>query len=130
MAARPQAETPTDGELEILKVLWEHGPSTVREVLEQLNKTRARAYTSVMTMMNLMYDKHLLQREPQGRAFLYRPATAQRAVLSEIVDDLVGKAFDGSASSLVLALLDKSKLSPEEADKIKDAITEYQSTKS
>jgi len=130
MAARPQAETPTDGELEILKVLWEHGPSTVRKVLEQLNKTRARAYTSVMTMMNLMYDKHLLQREPQGRAFLYRPATAQRAVLSEIVDDLVGKAFDGSASSLVLALLDKSKLSPEEADKIKDAITEYQSTKS
>ena len=129
MAARPQTETPTDGELEILKVLWEQGPSTVREVLGELNKTRARAYTSVMTMMNLMVDKHLLQREPQGRAFLYRPASAQRAVLSEIVEDLVGKAFDGSASSLVVALLDKSKLSPDEADKIKEAILDYQSSK-
>jgi predicted transcriptional regulator len=129
MAARPQTETPTDGELEILKVLWEQGPSTVREVLGELNKTRARAYTSVMTMMNLMVDKHLLQREPQGRAFLYRPASAQRAVLSEIVDDLVGKAFDGSASSLVVALLDKSKLSPDEAERIKEAILEYQASK-
>ncbi|MBD3676415.1 MAG: BlaI/MecI/CopY family transcriptional regulator [Planctomycetaceae bacterium] len=129
MAARPAPETPTDGELEILKVLWQRGPSTVREVLEVLNRQRERAYTSIMTMMNLMVDKGLLQREPQGRAFIYRPASAQRAVLSEIVDNLVGKAFDGSPSSLVTALLDKSKLSPEEAERIKDAIIEYQEEK-
>ena len=129
MAARPQTDMPTDGELEILKVLWERGPSTVREVLRELNKSRERAYTSVMTMMNLMYDKQLLQREQKGRAFVYRPASAQRTVLSELVEHLVGKAFDGSASSLVTALLNKEKLSPEEAEKIKRAIIKFQEEK-
>ena len=126
MTERSRPDTPTDGELEILKVLWERGPSTVREVLGELNKTRERAYTSVMTMMNLMVEKEILFRQPQGRAFLYRPASAHRATLSEIVDSLVGKAFDGSPSSLVTALLDKSQLTSEEAEKIKQAIIEYQ----
>jgi len=129
MAARPTPDTPTDGELEILKVLWQNGPSTVREVLGELNKTRNRAYTSVMTMMNLMVEKGQLRRDQQGRAFVYRPASAQRAVLSEIVDNLVGKAFDGSSSSLVAALLDKSQLSDDEVEEIKKTITEYQEQK-
>lgn len=129
MAARPTPDTPTDGELEILKVLWQNGPGTVREVLGELNKTRTRAYTSVMTMMNLMVEKGQLRRDQQGRAFVYRPASAQRTVLSEIVDNLVGKAFDGSSSSLVAALLDKSQLSQEEVEEIKKTITEYQEQK-
>src|SRR5690606_21100544 len=65
---RPRLSTPTEGELEILKVLWERGPLTVREVLTELNAARVRAYTSVMSLMNIMTDKGLLHREPQGRA--------------------------------------------------------------
>jgi predicted transcriptional regulator len=126
MAPRPRPDTPTDGELEILKVLWEQGPSTVREVLGELNKSRERAYTSVMTMMNLMFEKGLLRREQEGRAFVYRPAAEQRATLSELVENLVGKAFDGSPSSLVTALLDKSQISEQELSEIQKAIAEYQ----
>jgi len=126
MSPRPRPDTPTDGELEILKVLWEHGPSTVREVLEELNKSRERAYTSVMTMMNLMFDKGLLRREQEGRAFVYRPVAERGTTLSELVENLVGKAFDGSPSSLVTALLDKSQISEEELSEIQKAIAEYQ----
>jgi BlaI family penicillinase repressor len=126
MSPRPRPETPTDGELEILKVLWDQGPSTVREVLGELNKSRERAYTSVMTMMNLMYEKGLLRRVQKGRAFVYRPAEEQRTTLSSIVDHLVGKAFDGSPSSLVTALLDQSQLSKKELSEIQKAIAEYQ----
>src|SRR5687768_8738246 len=70
--ARPKQQTPTDGELEILHVLWDRGPSTVRDVLEVLNAKRPRAYTSVMSLLNIMVDKGLVNREADGRAFVYR----------------------------------------------------------
>jgi BlaI family penicillinase repressor len=126
MSPRPRPDTPTDGELEILKVLWGRGPSTVRDVLGELNQTRERAYTSVMTMMNLMFEKGLLRRVQEGRAFVYQPVEEQRTTLSEIVENLVGKAFDGSPSSLVTALLDKSQISEQELSDIQKAIAEYQ----
>ncbi len=69
--ARPQQATPTEGELEILKVLWNGGPCTVREVLTELNKRRNRAYTTVMSLMNIMADKGLVDRTARGRAFVY-----------------------------------------------------------
>ena len=65
---RPKQETPTAGELELLKVLWERGPSTVREVLNELTEDRRRAYTSVMTMLNVMTEKGLVTRQPQRHA--------------------------------------------------------------
>lgn len=126
MSPRPRPETPTDGELEILKVLWERGPSTVRDVLGELNQSRERAYTSVMTMMNLMYEKGLLRRVQAGRAFVYQPVEEQRTTLSGIIDHLLGKAFDGSPSSLVTALLDQSQISEKELKEIQKAIAEYQ----
>src|SRR5665811_1583829 len=70
MARRPQ-ETPTEAELEILKVLWDRGPSTGREVLVVLNAQRKRAYTSVMSVLNIMADKGQVIRKPHGRAFIY-----------------------------------------------------------
>lgn len=129
MSPRPRPETPTDGELEILKVLWDRGPSTVRDVLGELNKSRERAYTSVMTMMNLMFEKGLLRRVQEGRAFVYQPVDEQRTTLSGIVDHILGKAFDGSPSSLVTALLDQSQISEKELKEIQKAIAEYQSEK-
>src|SRR5436190_20128781 len=79
--ARPKEEQPTAGELEVLKVLWDRGPSTVREVMEVLNAERPRAYTSVMSLLNVMAEKKLVVREPQGRAFVYRPKNDRRRTL-------------------------------------------------
>lgn len=124
--ARPRQTTPTGGELEILRVLWERGPSTVRQVLDELNRRRPRAYTSVMTLLGVMADKGLVTREPQGRAFLYRAARPRKATLGRLVRDLLGRAFEGSASALVAQVLDQTKPSPEELAAIRKTLDEYQ----
>lgn len=122
---RPRHEHPTPGELEVLKVLWERGPSTVREVMEVLNETRRRAYTSVMSLLGVMTDKGLLTREPKGRAYVYRAKVAREKTLGQMVDDLLGRAFEGSASTLVARLLDQSSPSPEELEEIRRTLEEY-----
>ena len=127
--ARPKEEQPTAGELEVLKVLWDRGPSTVRDVMDVLNESRPRAYTSVMSLLNVMTEKGLLVREPQGRAFVYRPRTDRGRTLKRMVGDLLGRAFEGQASQLVAHLLDQSKPSAEELNEIRRAIEQYQSHK-
>jgi BlaI family penicillinase repressor len=124
--ARPKEEQPTAGELEVLKVLWELGPSTVRDVMEVLNKRRPRAYTSVMSLLNVMAEKELLVREPRGRAFVYKPRNDRRRTLRRMVGDLLGRAFEGSTSQLVAHLLDQSKPTTAELEEIRRAIEEYQ----
>lgn len=123
---RPREEQPTAGELEILKVLWDRGPSTVREVMDVLNESRPRAYTSVMSLLNVMTDKRLLVREPRGRAFVYRPRTDRGKTLGHMVGDLLSRAFEGSTSQLVLHLLDQTRPSSEELAEIQKAIEKYQ----
>jgi predicted transcriptional regulator len=122
---RPKEEQPTAGELEVLKVLWTRGPSTVREVMEVLNERRERAYTSVMSLLNVMTDKGLLVRVQEGRAFVYQPSTDRRQTLGNLVEDLLGRAFDGSASQLVAHLLDQSQPTTEELAEIRRAIQQY-----
>jgi len=123
--ARPKQETPTAGELEVLKVLWEHGPCTVRDVLNDLNKRRLRAYTSVMTLLNVMTEKKLVTRQPQGRAYLYQARRPRETTLGRMVQDLLGRAFEGSASALVTQVLAQSKPSDEELEAIQQAIDQY-----
>lgn len=123
---RPAHHQPTPGELEVLKVLWDHGPSTVREVMNVLNESRERAYTSVMSLLNVMTDKGLLSRKPHGRAFLYEAKVKREKTLGQMVGDLLGRAFEGSATALVSQLLDESKPTQQELDEIRSAINEYQ----
>jgi BlaI family transcriptional regulator, penicillinase repressor len=123
--ARPKEDHPTAGELEVLKVLWHRGPSTVRDVLEILNESRPRAYTSVMSLMNVMADKGQLKRHEQGRAFLYEPAIEREETLGGMVADLLGRAFEGSASQLVAHLLDQTRPDSGELDEIRKAIQQY-----
>jgi BlaI family transcriptional regulator, penicillinase repressor len=125
MARRPQ-ETPTEAELEILKVLWERGPSTGREVLDVLVAQRKRAYTSVMSVLNIMANKGQVIRKPHGRAFIYSAKRPREKTLGKMVSSLLGRAFEGSAASLVSQLLDQSKPTPEELDKIRKVIEEYE----
>jgi BlaI family penicillinase repressor len=124
--ARPKEEQPTAGELEVLKVLWDRGPSTVRDVMDVLNESRPRAYTSVMSLLSVMTDKGLLVREPQGRAFVYKPRTDRGKTLKRMVGDLLGRAFEGQASQLVAHLLDQSKPTSAELNEIRRAIEQYQ----
>jgi predicted transcriptional regulator len=123
---RPTNDQPTPGELEVLKVLWDRGPATVREVMEVLNRERERAYTSVMSLLNVMTDKGLLKRQPHGRAFIYAAAVEREDTLGEMVGDLLGRVFEGSASSLVAHLLEQSDPSGEELSAIRRAIAQYQ----
>lgn len=113
MSRRPQS-TPTEVELEILQVLWDLGPSTVRQVADALNQQRPRAYTSILSMMNVMLEKKLVTRDQQGRAHVYRAVARQEKMLGTMVKDLLGRAFDGSASSLITHVLDQS--APDEAE--------------
>lgn len=123
---RPKEEQPTAGELEVLKVLWDRGPSTVRDVMEALHAERPRAYTSVMSLLNVMTDKGLVVRVPQGRAFVYRPKVERERTLRQMVGDLVGRAFEGSAHELVAHLLDQTRPSADELAEIRRTIAEYQ----
>lgn len=125
---RPQSEHPTPAELEVLKVLWEQGPCTVREVLGQLNRQRRRrAYTSIMSLMNVMVDKRLLKRKPHGRAYLYEPRAPREKTLGELVGDLWQRAFEGSSTTLVTRLLEETQPTSEELEAIREAIEQYES---
>lgn len=120
---RPKHEHPTPGELEALKILWEHGACSPREVMELLNADgKDRAYTSVASLLNVMLDKRLVTRKSQGRAFVYAARVKRESTLREMLDDLVGRAFEGSAASLVAHLLDARQVSREELDAIRAAI--------
>ncbi|MEN6424878.1 MAG: BlaI/MecI/CopY family transcriptional regulator [Phycisphaerales bacterium] len=123
--ARPRQENPTPAELEVLRVIWERGPSTVREVMTALHQDRPRAYTSVMSLMNVMVEKDLLGTKAKGRAFLYSAKISQARTQSEIVKDLLGRVFDGSASALVTHLLEQAKPDSEELDEIQKTIAEF-----
>lgn len=124
--ARRKQETPTEGELEILHVLWDRGPSTIREVLEVLVQHRDRAYTSIMTLMNIMVDKRLVVREPQGRAFVYRARRPRARTLGSIVGDVLGRAFSGSVHELVSHVLEHSQPSADELEEIRKVIEDYE----
>jgi predicted transcriptional regulator len=126
MARRPQ-ETPTEAELEILRILWERGPSTGREILDVLVKQRKRAYTSVMSVLNIMANKGQVTRKPHGRAFVYTAKRPREKTLGKMVGSLLGSAFEGSAASLVSQVLDQSKPTSEELDHIRKVIEEYES---
>ncbi|MBN2582835.1 MAG: BlaI/MecI/CopY family transcriptional regulator [Planctomycetes bacterium] len=120
--ARPRSPHPTPAELEILQVIWDGGPSTVRDVMTTLNRTHRRAYTSVMSLMNVMADKGLLTRKPKGRAFLYDARAPREKTLSQLIGDLVNRAFQGSAGAMVCRLIEDTDLSDKELDEIRKTI--------
>jgi BlaI family transcriptional regulator, penicillinase repressor len=128
--ARPRHEQPTPAELEILKILWtREGPTSVRDVLEAVNQETdpPRAYTSVMSLLNVMTDKGLLCRSPHGRAFLYEPVSPREHTLRSLLGETLKRVYNGSASLLVAHLLDQSHPSGDELDQIRLLLDEYQS---
>jgi predicted transcriptional regulator len=125
--ARPRSQTPTPAELEVLEFLWKTGPCTVRQVLDELNRKRPRAYTSVMSLLNVMTDKGLLRRKPHGRAFIYEARAKEQPTRGELVGDLVRRAFGGSVRQLMASALEQTDPSPEELEEIRRLIEAYKS---
>jgi predicted transcriptional regulator len=125
--AKPPVPRPTDAELAILRVLWERGPSTVRQVHEVLAEGRLRrapssrqlAYTTTLKLLQIMTDKGLTAREEQGRGHVYQARFGEEETQRRLVGDLLERAFGGSAAKLVLQALATRRASAEELREIR-----------
>ncbi len=126
MARTPAPRRPTDSELAILRILWEKGPSTVRQVLTELNQDRATGYTTALKMMQIMTDKGLVERDESVRPQVYRPRLARGQTERQLVRDLLERAFAGSAKRLVLQALAVKKTSAEEMAEIEKLLNKLE----
>ena len=115
---RPKSPTLTDQELEIMKIVWDRDRTTVRDVYEALLERRKIAYTTVMTMMNILEQKGYLRKSQEDRAYLYRPAKPKNQVIKGMVREFVNRVFNGSAEPLLVHLIEDSKLSGKDLDEI------------
>jgi len=117
---------PTDGELEILNVLWEQGPSTVREIHEKLIRNKLTGYTTVLKLLQIMTDKGLVKRDDTRRAHIYVATHAQEQTQRQLVNDLLEKVFKGSTVRLVMqALATEEKASAEELSQIQQLLDQH-----
>jgi|ERR1022692_167781 predicted transcriptional regulator len=125
---RRSSNRPTDAELEILRVLWNHGPSTVREIHDILNQTKPTGYTTVLKLTQIMVEKALVRRnEVQNqRAHVYEASVPKEQTQRQLVGDLVGRAFDGSAGELVMQALSAKTATPQELEEIRKLLDEYE----
>ena len=105
---------PTEGELAILRVLWDGGPATVREILHTLNQTKPTGYTTALKLLQIMTEKGLVERDESVRPQIYRPSFPQEQTQRQLVRDLLQRAFGGSVRALVLQALATKKSPPEE----------------
>lgn len=121
----PNPPRPTDSELAILRVLWTIGSGTVRDVFNQLNEKRETGYTTVLKLMQIMTEKGLVVRDESQRTHVYRAKVTADITQKRLVNDLLDRAFDGSASQLVMQALSSKRVSPAEWAEIKKLISEH-----
>jgi predicted transcriptional regulator len=119
---------PTEAELELLRILWEKEPATVREIYEALNKERPSGYTTVLKLMQIMTAKGLVVRDEASRAHVYRAAMTQDVMQQRILKDLSMRLFAGSAAQLALHALAMEPASAGELDEIRALIERKRST--
>jgi predicted transcriptional regulator len=119
MAKRKPQQRPTNAELEILRVLWQHGPSTVRQVQDVLCAEKPTGYTTVLKFMQIMTVKGLLVRDESERTHLYKPRVPAENTQRQLVADLLERVCEGSAEKLMLHALTAKKVSPEELANIR-----------
>lgn len=117
---------PTQAELEILCVLWQRGPSSVREVQQTLSETRTIGYTTALKLLQIMAQKGLVARDERERTHVYRAALAQEQTQRQLLTDLLERAFDGSASQLILQALAARPASRDEMDEIRKVLDKAQ----
>jgi predicted transcriptional regulator len=110
---------PTDAELAILNVLWERGPSTVREVHDEISRSHDTGYTTVLKLLQIMTDKGLVVRDESQRAHVYSTRESEQRTQRQLVGDLIDRAFGGSPAKLVMQALSATRASAEELTQIR-----------
>jgi predicted transcriptional regulator len=121
---RTRSRTLTEQELEIMKVVWGLGRATVRDVYEVLRERRKIAYTTVMTMMNILEAKKHLKKQAQERAYVYQATRPRSQVIKAMVREFVDRVFNGSAEPLLVHLIKERRLSQKDLEKIARTIGE------
>jgi BlaI family penicillinase repressor len=124
---KKQLPQPTESELEILQILWQHGPSSVRFVNEQLNKRREVGYTTTLKLMQLMVEKGLAGRDTSSRTHIYNALAKEQDTQQRLLNQFMDKAFRGSAASLIMQALGNHRASKSELDEIKALIEKLES---
>jgi BlaI family penicillinase repressor len=119
---RPAKSTLTEQELEIMKVIWQLEKATVRQVYETMLERRRIAYTTVMTMMNIMEQKGYLKKQQQDRAYVYQPSKPQKQVIRSMVREFVDRVFNGSAEPLLVHLVEDRRLTENDLEEIRRTI--------
>ena len=113
---------PTDSELEILQILWQKGPATVKSVNEILCEKKDVGYTTTLKLMQIMYEKGLVHRNEKDRSHIYTAVIEENKIQKALVEKLLETAFSGSAAKLVMQALGNSKPTKEELDKIRELL--------
>jgi predicted transcriptional regulator len=117
-----QPPRPTDAELAILRVLWERGPSTVRDVHEELNRDGTTGYTTILKLLQIMTEKGLVVRDEAQRAHIYESRYGEQKTQRQLLTDLADRAFGGSAAKLVMQALSGRKATSEELGAIRELL--------
>jgi predicted transcriptional regulator len=126
----PRQPKPTAAELQILHVLWRRGPSTVNQVQPELQHGDRVAYTTVLKLLQIMFDKGLVRRDESTRPHVFRAAIAQAQVKRRFVSDLVEQVFEGSVMSLAMQALSTRRATPEEVRKLRELLDEIEGAQS
>jgi BlaI family transcriptional regulator, penicillinase repressor len=117
---------PTNAELDILHVLWDHGTATVREVHEYLTRTKTAQYTTTLKQMQVMTEKGLLKRDDSERSHIYRPAITREQVQRQTAHHVLHRVFRGSAKTLLMEALGAQPASKEELADLKQLLADYE----
>jgi BlaI family transcriptional regulator, penicillinase repressor len=123
---QPVIPRPTDAELAILRVLWGRGPSTVRQIQQELNRDRPTGYTTVLKLLQIMHEKGSVVRDESQRTHVYRARLSEDRTQRHLVRDLLERAFGGSAQKLVMHALAARKTSPEELAELRRLLDEIE----
>jgi len=119
-------QKPTASELEILRVLWAQGPSTVREVYEALGKQKSLGYTTVLKLLQIMTAKGTVRRNEEQRAHVYEACQPAEETKRQLVGDVLHRVFEGSASELMIHALEGRRTSKKELDELRRLLDEYE----
>ena len=117
---------PSDGELRILNVLWKQGAATVREVFEQIGEQNGIGYTTVLKVLQVMYEKGFVTRDEAERRHVYAANVSRDDVQEQVVDELLGTVFDGSRKRLVMRILSQTKATQDELAEIRNIIAQME----
>jgi predicted transcriptional regulator len=126
----PRLPKPTAGELEILRVLWRHGPSTVHQIQPELKRGNRVGYTTVLKLLQIMFEKGLVRRDESTRPHVFRAAVAEAQVKRRLVAELLDQAFEGSSMNLVMQALSAKPATPEEVRKLRRLLDEIEGERS